>query len=461
MDTEHEKNIITLVLMLILTGLGYMAQTIVTTSFDGMINDFHISSTMVQWVLTSYVLTIGVMIPPTAYLTHKFSTKTLILSASLIFTIGSIMSFLASNFSLLIIGRILEAAATGILFPILQISIYKIVEKDKWAVTMGVAGMTIGVAPALGPTLGGLLVDFSGWRLIFEVLTVLGILITTLICLFAEKLIETEDYPLDLLSIILSVIACTGIMFGVSNISINLNYALVFIPLIIGLICLGLFVYRQKQLKKPLLNLTSLKNKYFVVGTLIISIMNFLLIGIMAIYPIFAQNIKGFNATTSGLILLPGSIAMIILSLFGPSWAEKYGIRKISFISTILLIVGSFPMIFFNMTTTALTMAICQILRCAGVGLGMMAIINWSLSIVMADIEDATAINNTIKQIIAASGSVVLTVIMSFVANGTIAHNNISIFAFDITSLVVTILCFVTLFLTIFFIKDKEKITTV
>ena len=452
------KEILTIIIMLIATAVGMVGQTIVSTSLNAIMLDFNVSATTAQWIMTIYILILGVMIPPTAYLTHRFKTKTLITAALSVFTVGSVIGFVAPNITVLITGRILQAAGSGILLPILQIAIFKILPEDRWNVTMSLVGLTIAIAPSIAPTLGGSIVDSMGWRAIFEILTIIGIAILVLTVIFTKNLSETEDYPLDVISLILSIAMCLCPILGLSNITAygigNLEY--VWIPIIVGLIALYLFVNRQRKIKDPLLNLKVIRNKYFCAGTFILAFMQFTTIGITIILPIYVQSTCGLSSTTAGLILLPGTAFMAVTNFIGPNLADKIGAKKVLIISSVIMTIGLVWMGLFNTNTSVMEMIISQIVRCGGIGLGLVTSATWALSVATYDIEDASAINNTFRQIIGASGSAILTAIMVGLAGGAMAANEISIQAFDITCLLTALLGIACLIISIIYVKDKD-----
>ena len=229
-------------------------------------------------------------------------------------------------------------------------------------------------------------------------------------------------------------------------------------PIIIGIICLILFVRRQKVLEYPLINLKVLKNKYFVWGTVFVSVLYFTMCGINILMPLFVQSVTLRSGTISGLILLPGTIVMIIFNFVGPLLATKIGVRKVLIIASIFSIIGFGSMITYNLDTSVNFMIVTQLIRCIGAGLGLTPAITWAMSMVSDDVEDATAVNNTSRQVVGAIGSAIVVVIMSLFAGGEITHNMESVSAFSLTSILMLILTVISLIIVILFIKNKEDI---
>ena len=454
----NQKQIATIGIMLYGTILGFLAQTILSTGLPSIMADLSINAGKAQWLTTLYLLVLGVMIPPTAYLIRRYSTKTLLNISGIVFTIGSLIGYLSPSFTGLLIARVLQAAGCGVILPLINVAIFKVLPKEKWNMAMGILGLAICVSPVLGPTLGGILVDSYGWRSLFGVLFILGIIIMVLSIIFTTNLSETEDYPLDFASLILSILSCVGIIAGIGNISsYGISNIIVWLPLIIGIVSLVIFVNRQNQLETPLLQLSVFKTREFTVGTIIVSIVQFLSLGIVVVLPIYIQNVCGYSATISGFVLLPATILMAVCMLTGGMLAEKFGIRSLVIVANILLVIGVGAMIFFNTSTSLLAMVVIQFFRCAGTGLIMVAVTIWSFIFVTDKIEDATAINNSLRQIAAAMGSAILAVIMTMVAGGTINSSANSVFAFRVTCMVATILAVICLVISIFYVKTKEE----
>ena len=459
MEFENKSGLITLIMIILASSITLISQSIVTTSLPYYINDFAISSATAQWTYSVFLLVLGVMIPPTAYITKRFKIKTILTTSIILFIIGSVICFLSPNIEILIVGRIFEAMGTGILIPIGQILIFRIMPEEKWAFFMGLMGFIVGIVPAMGPTIGGFVIDLYGWRVIFEFLAIIAMIILILAVIFANYELETQDYPLDFPSLILSILFCVGLMIGFSNIAeFKVSFIYVIFPIIVGVISLIIFVKRQNKIRKPLVNLNVLKNKYFVYGTVFAALLYFIMCGINVVVPLFVQNVAYFSPTESGLILFPAAIIMIVFNFIGPVLADKIGIKPVLIFSSVLNIIAFASMMTYNMSSTFEYILITQIIRGIACGLGLSPAITWSMSVVSGDVEDATAVNNTARQIIGAIGSSITVVIMQLLAFGKITHNQISVTSFAMTSLMMMIITVILLIITIFFIKNKKDI---
>ena len=453
----------TLLAFLITATILSTAQTVVTTGLSGIMADFQIPSTTAQWIYSSFLLVLGVMIPTSAFIARKYNLRKIIITCLALFLIGSIICYIAPTIDILIIGRIIQAIGSGILLPITQIVILKIIPMEKWHKFMGLFGFIIGIAPALAPTIGGLIIDSVGWREIFLIFVIISVLLILMAIMFVKFEFETDaDYSLDVISLILCSVGCLGIMIGFSNIAANgFDFVYVILPIIIGAICLVVFSKRQFNLKHPLLEIGILKHKYFFYGTLLSAILYFTMCGLNVIMPLFVQNVAYHTATESGLVLLPATIVMIVFNFVGSMIALKIGVRKVLIASCIFTIAGYLIMMTYDVNSSINYMMATQIIRAVGAGLGLMPCVTWTISVVCGNLEDATAINTTVRQIIGAIGSAIAVVLMAVFAGGNVGHNAVSVAAFGQTSLVMSILAVVMLVIVILFVHDdveKEEV---
>ena len=276
---------------------------------------------------------------------------------------------------------------------------------------------------------------------------------------FVRDSTPTEDYPLDYLSVVLSIIGCAGVMLGFTNVAdYGFAHYLVILPIIIGIMSLILFVKRQPKLDKPLINLSILKNKYFLVGTIFICILFSCLNGCTALVPIFIQGVAYNSAIISASVTLPGGLLIIVFNIIGPLLTNRIGIKKVLIMGCVVSIIGFACMMFYTQDSSFEFMAITQSIRYIGTGLALMPATTWTLTMVSDKVEDGTAVNNTLRQIFAAIGSSIVVVIVAVLAGGAIDHNAASVVAFNQTSLIMLALHVVMLILTIIYIDDKDKI---
>ena len=448
-----------LFIFLIASSIFATSQSIVTTALVPIMEDFNVSSIIAQWTYSIFLLTLGVVIPLNAFISRRFKAKTVYISAVSCFIIGSLLCYLSWNIITLIMGRILQAIAYGIIMPYTQILLLKIVPENQWQMFMGIYGISIAFTPVLGMILGGYIIDIYGWKNIFSIFIVLSLFTLVLGLLFVKVDFGCEDYPLDIASAILSFVGCFGVIFGFTNISqfslISIN---VIMPVIVGVICLVLFFKRQNRIEKPLINLNILKNRYFTIGILVLAIGYFMYNGCTALIPIFVQGIASYDAITTSLIVFPGGVALIIFNFVGPLLATRFGIKTPIFLGCTGLMIGHILMIFFTRDSSVVFLAVSQFIRYVGFGLLFIPISTWAISMVSDKSEDASTVYNTSREIVGSIGSSILVVVTSALAGGEIGPNSVSEVAFTQTSIILVMLTAAIFIISMLFIKEKDEI---
>ena len=459
MNVKLDNRMQLLVLFTLATSTITIAQGIITTGVVYLMSDFSVSSTQAQWSYSAFLLVVGVMIPLSAFISRRFSSKTIFFFSLIIFLLGSVVCYFSNSLVVLIFGRILQAIGNGVLMPYVQILLLRIIPEEKWQTYMGLYGLVVAIAPVVGSFLGGFVITLYGWRALFSFFTISTLILIVLGLILVKDNTPTQDYPLDIVSVILSVIGCGGVMLGFTNVAdYGFAHYMVILPIIVGIIALILFVRRQPKLDNPLVNLSILKNRYFSVGTIFICMLFFALNGCTALVPIFIQGIAYNSAIISASVLFPGGLLIIAFNFIGPILTNRIGIKKVLIMGCILSIIGFGTMMFYTQDSSFEFMMITQSIRYIGAGLSLMPATTWALTMVSDKVEDGTAVNNTLRQISAAIGSSIVVVIVAVLAGGTINHNTASVVAFNQTSLILLVLHVVMIILTILFIDDKDKI---
>ncbi|MCQ2972816.1 MAG: MFS transporter [archaeon] len=376
-----------------------------------------------------------------------------------LFLIGSIISYFSQSIEVLILGRVLEGISNGILMLYIQILIYKILPEEKWQISMGFFGLIIGFAPVCGMFVGGFIIDNYSWRVIFELFSIASFILLIIGYPLIKNIFKTEYHPLDVISVVLSIVGVTGIILGFTNIAeFGFDSLFVIIPFIIGVITVILFIKRQNLIDDSLLNLKVFEEKYFVIGTLYVCVLYLCLNGCTALLPVYFQGIAYHSATTSALINFPGGILMIVTNFIGAILVSKIGIKKVLIASCSLMIVGFVGMITYTVDSAVMYYIRTQVIRYLGFGLGLIPVTTWTIAMVSDIVEDGSAVNNTLRQISAAIGSSIFLVIVVYISGGNITHSVVSMNSFKIVSALMLVLILILLLIAIFIIDDKEKI---
>ena len=433
---------ISIAILTFITFVGNFTQLQLSSALPIIVSEFHISVTTGQWLTSVFQLVMGVMVPLTAFLTRRFSTRQIVICSMAVFTLGSVLAWLGPNFVWVLVGRVLEAAGTGVMWPVLQITVFSIYPLSRRGMAMGAVGMAMSVAPALGPTFGGFQTDSFGWRSIFFTLTMIGVFCLLLAIFGLRNFGTTDDHAkADFFSVAMSVLGFGGLMFGFTNIE---SYApsnpMVWGAMLVGLCGIVWFVVRQVRRAKaytvavrqsvdesdtaqrttpdpPLLeklfDLGVLRNRSFTVGTICAALSFFAFSSIMVIMPLYIQNDRGYSATISGLVMMPGAFGMCISQFFGGKLLDRLGARPVALSGTMVLLFGTIMMSLIDSNTWIWWVSIWQFVRQIGMGFIIMPITTWSLNCLdPTEVSAGSAVTNTVRQIAGAIGAPVLVILM-------------------------------------------------
>lgn len=415
-SSPNNINVIPLVAVLISGAfIAILNQTLLTTALPDIMDDLQLSANTAQWLTSIFMLVNGVMIPITAFLIEKFTTRKLFLTAMGSFALGTLICAFAPNFPLLLTGRIVQAAGAGIMIPLMQTVIFIVFPVEKRGAAMGLFGLVIAFAPAIGPTLSGWLVDHYSWRSMFYI--ILPIALIDLVCAyFILKNVTKQTFPkVDFLSIILSSLGFGGLLYGFSTAgSSGWSSMEVIISLVIGVITLGFFIWRQFVLKQPILEFRVFKYGIFSLTTVLGMLTFMSLIGATTIIPIYMQNMRDFTALESGLMLMPGALVMGIMSPITGRIFDKVGAKWLSTLGLTIVTVTTFMFTDLDSSTSFTYLVLVYALRMLGVAMVMMPVTTAGLNQIPQHlIPHGSAMNNTMRQVSGAIGTALLVTVMT------------------------------------------------
>ncbi|MDT2674324.1 MDR family MFS transporter [Enterococcus dongliensis] len=403
------------VVLLIGTFCTVLNQTLLTTAFPALMKAFDISASSVQWLTTGFLLVNGIMIPISAWLINKFSSKKLYLAAMMIFLIGTITCFVAPNFSTLLIGRLVQAAGVGISMPLLQNIMLSIFPPEKRGSAMGMAGIVVGLAPALGPTLSGWIIDHYTWRDLFGMVIPIVVLVLVLASFLMKSVIRLSNPSIDILSALLSTIGFGSLLYGFSSVGNDGWGSMKVIGfLIVGIIVIALFVWRQLQLEQPFLELRVFKSPIFTITAILSGVVNMAMVGAEMVLPLYIQNIRGESAFHSGLMLLPGALIMGLMMPITGAIFDKHGAKRLAISGMLILTAATLPFAFLTQETPIAMIVILYALRMFGISMVMMPVTTSGMNALpMNLISHGTAVNNTFRQVASSIGTAVLISILT------------------------------------------------
>ena len=423
---SKEKFNLKLVVGVLLIGsfLAILNQTLLVTALPTIMKDLNIDANTAQWLTTAFLLTNGIMVPITAFLIEKFSTRRLYLTSLGLFAAGTLLAALSPNFPVLITGRVIQAAGAGMMIPLMQTVMVVIFPVNKRGVAMGMAGLVIAFGPAIGPTLGGWIVDHYVWRFLFYLVFPISLLIIIFTFFSFKNVMKVTNPRVDILSIILSTLGFGGLLYGFSVAgSAGWESLTVIISIIVGAIALAAFIRRQLTMENPLLEFRIFSRPLFTLATILSMIVFIAMIGMETILPMYIQNVQGGSAVSSGLLLLPGAIVMGLMSPVSGMIYDKIGAKKLSIVGFSTLSLGSIPFFLLTPSTSLIYLAIAYAVRMFGLSLTLMPLMTASLNILPNRLlAHGTAMSNTMRLIAGSIGTALLITIMSSVAASSSAQ---------------------------------------
>ncbi|EOB7731942.1 TPA: DHA2 family efflux MFS transporter permease subunit [Staphylococcus aureus] len=395
--------------------IAILNQTLLNVALPKINTEFNISASTGQWLMTGFMLVNGILIPITAYLFNKYSYRKLFLVALVLFTIGSLICAISMNFPIMMVGRVLQAIGAGVLMPLGSIVIITIYPPEKRGAAMGTMGIAMILAPAIGPTLSGYIVQNYHWNVMFYGMFIIGI-IAILVGFVWFKLYQYTTNPkADIPGIIFSTIGFGALLYGFSEAG-NKGWGSVEIETMfaIGIIFIILFVIRELRMKSPMLNLEVLKFPTFTLTTIINMVVMLSLYGGMILLPIYLQNLRGFSALDSGLLLLPGSLIMGLLGPFAGKLLDTIGLKPLAIFGIAVMTYATWELTKLNMDTSYMTIMGIYVLRSFGMAFIMMPMVTAAINALPGRLAShGNAFLNTMRQLAGSIGTAILVTVMT------------------------------------------------
>lgn len=395
--------------------IAILNQTLLNVALLKINTEFNISASTGQWLMTGFMLVNGILIPITAYLFNKYSYRKLFLVALVLFTIGSLICAISMNFPIMMVGRVLQAIGAGVLMPLGSIVIITIYPPEKRGAAMGTMGIAMILAPAIGPTLSGYIVQNYHWNVMFYGMFIIGI-IAILVGFVWFKLYQYTTNPkADIPGIIFSTIGFGALLYGFSEAG-NKGWGSVEIETMfaIGIIFIILFVIRELRMKAPMLNLEVLKFPTFTLTTVINMVVMMSLYGGMILLPMYLQNLRGFSALDSGLLLLPGSLIMGLLGPFAGKLLDTIGLKPLAIFGIAVMTYATWELTKLNMDTPYMTIMGIYVLRSFGMAFIMMPMVTAAINALPGRLAShGNAFLNTMRQLAGSIGTAILVTVMT------------------------------------------------
>lgn len=436
-------------------------QTLLTPALPTIMSHLDVNATTVQWLTSGYALVEAVIIPLNAYFIGRFSTRRLFIGGTVLFAVGSAVCALAPTFEILFVGRIIQACATGVVMPMVFSMVLVIFPRESRGVAMGFVGLIVSFAPAIGPSISGLMIDYIGWRSLFVLVVMCACCIALLSIVSLKPLEGFDKTTFDGLSVVILSVGMVSLLYGISTSTSSTNVIIPALLIVGGLIVLAFFCRRQLKLDNPILRVQVLRHRELMVGIIIILVLQGMLIGGSVLFPLYIQNALGASATISGLTMLPGALLGACFSFLSGVLFDKYGVRKVSVPGGLILFIGGIGYVFLGETTPLVLAAVVYTLVCLGVQALITPICTWGMnSLPNASIPHGNAILSTVEQVGASLGTafvVSLSALSGLIAPPDASAQAQSFAGCHIAFMGILLLMAIVLVLIMLFVREQKK----
>ncbi len=413
-------------LLLAASFVVILNETIMGVAIPHLQSDLDITVQAAQWLTTAFMLTMAVVIPITGFLLQRFHTRPVFIAAMSLFSAGTLIAAVAPGYEVLLGARVVQATGTAIMMPLLMTTLMTLVAPKDRGRIMGRVSTVISVAPAIGPTISGLILSYLSWRWMFWIVLPIAVTMLLIGIRRVENVTEPRVVPIDVFSVVLSAFGFGGIVFGLSQIGgaaesggeAGGNATTMWISLAVGAVGLAAFILRQVRLQRSdraLLDLRTFRSRNFSISIGLMAIMMLTLFGTIILLPIYMQSVIGFDALLAGLLLLPGGLVMGLAAPTVGRLFDRYG-------PTVLLVPGSvivsavlwFLALFATETTPAWVVLAAHVTLSLGLAFMFTPLFTAALASVEPKLySHGSAIVGTVQQVAGAAGTALFVTVMA------------------------------------------------
>jgi EmrB/QacA subfamily drug resistance transporter len=406
-----------MVVVIIGAIMSVLDTTIVNVALHSLSVDLHAPLDRIQWVITGYLLSLAAVIPVTGWAVRRFGARRLYLIALVVFTAGSALCGLASTSGELIACRVVQGVGGGMLIPIGQMMLVKAAGPRNLPRVMSAIGVPIVLAPIFGPTLGGLLLQYAGWQWIFIINVPIGFVAFAL----ALRRLPRDQFGaetagrLDVVGLVLAAAGTVGVTYGLSesNTAGSLVAARVLIPVLVGIVLVTVFVLRSRRIARPLLDVRLFANRAFSAASLVTFCLGAALFGAMILMPLYFQTVRGEDAISTGLLLIPQGVGAGLTMAISGVATERLGAGATSLIGGFVLAVATIPFVLITGTTSYVVIGAAMLVRGLGLGLAMMPAMTAAFSVLTREqVNDASPQLTVLQRVGGSLGTAIIAVVL-------------------------------------------------
>jgi MFS transporter, DHA2 family, lincomycin resistance protein len=424
---------VVIALLLVSTFVVILNETIMTVAIPRLMSDLGVTASAAQWLTTAFLLTMAVVIPVTGFLLQRMHTRPVFMLAMVLFIVGTLVCAVAPGLELLVVGRVVQASGTAIMMPLLMTSVMTLVPPETRGKTMGNISLVISVAPAIGPTISGLILNYLDWRFMFVLVLPVALAALGLGVRFMRNVTTPRYAPVDVISVVISAIAFGGLVYGLSAFGEPPEAHLVapWVPLLVGAVAMAVFVVRQLILgrkEKALLDLRTFQSKNFTISVAMMAVAMMALFGTIILLPIYMQNVLGFDTLQTGLLLLPGGILMGLMGPVVGRLYDRFGARALLVPGSVIVGAVLWSMTLLGTDTPFLNILIGHVLISLGLALVFTPLFTASLSSIRPELySHGSALLGSIQQVAGAAGVALFVALMSARSAALIAGGEVEV----------------------------------
>ncbi|QFF98835.1 MFS transporter [Psychrobacillus glaciei] len=414
-EMQHKPPYAMIAILFVGAFIAFLNNTLLNVALPTIMKEFDVKPSVVQWLTTGYMLINGILIPASAFFVQKFTNRKLFITAMVFFTAGTILAAIAPAFGVLIAARMIQAVGSAMMMPLLMNVMLTAFPIERRGAAMGMFGLVMILAPAIGPTLSGFILEHYQWRALFEIILPFAVVVLLLAIFKLRNITPNRDVKLDIFSLILSSIGFGSLLYGFSTAGDKgWDAPIVYGTIILGFVSIILFVWRQLSVDEPLLNVRIYKHPMFALSSLISIVVSAAMFSGMILTPLYVQTIRGISPFHSGLLMLPGAIAMGIMSPITGKLFDKYGARVLAITGLSITTIGTYLMSHLGMDSSYYYIMFIYTIRMFGMSMVMMPIMTNGLNqLPMKMNPHGTATNNTLQQVSGAIGTAIFLTIMN------------------------------------------------
>ena len=410
--------------------IGLFGETALNMALTEIMADYSIKAGTAQWLTTGYLLVLAVLVPLSAYLIRWFTTKQLVSAALIFMVVGSVLGAISPNFTVLLVGRLIQGFGTGIFIPLMFSVVLMVFPMEKRGPVMGIVGLVLTAGPALGPSIAGLIISASSWHYIFVIMIVLNVLLLVIGAPKMDNISDLTRPKIDILSLIYSTIGFGGIVFALATLAeSSISNVIVWLPLVVGIIALILFITRQFNMDVPMIDLRVFKHPMFALGTVLMVCNLFMILSVAILIPLYLKQVLGYTALAAGLLMLPGNVLNIIMSPIVGTSFDKVGAKIYTRIGYTLIVISALLFVLvISATTPVWQIVVLLVVFFLGISMTIMpAQTNAMNQLPPKMYADGSAAMNTLTQVAGALGTAIAITMFTIGQNKYIEENGPSV----------------------------------